>query len=364
MTVWPVPSSLAHLSSAHTRSISPENFDGAKGGGARATDGTGRPASAGLGPGWKVSPSVEIAAGETFDLANIDGAGTITHIWMTTHRTNWRSLILRAYWDGAPTPAIQTPYGDFFGQGWGTFAQLSSITVAVNPNGGCNSYWPMPFTQGARLTLENRSPQPVIVYYQITYEIGGDEDVNEGLGYLHGQFHRSNPLPYMQCHPIIDGVTGHGKYVGTYLAWGANNPGWWGEGEVKFYLDGDTEHPTICGTGTEDYFGGAWNFDVPGQGYVPFSTPYLGMHQVLSPDGLYHSQQRFGMYRWHLADPIHFHTDLRVDIQALGWRRGNRYRPLTDDISSLALFYLDTPAAILPPLPDDDYLEVNSNLPD
>ena len=100
------------------------------------------------------------------------------------------------------------------------------------------------------------------------------------------------------------------SYVGTYLAWGVNRPGWWGEGEIKFYLDGDDDFPTICGTGTEDYFGGAWNFDVPGQGYTAFTTPYLGLHQVLRPDGLYHSQQRFGMYRWHVLDPIHFASDL------------------------------------------------------
>ncbi|WP_029135573.1 glycoside hydrolase family 172 protein [Nakamurella lactea] len=348
-------SDVARLSTAKTWSISPENFDGAKGGGGRATEGTGKDCAAELGRGWKVSPSVEIEPGASYDLANIDGAGIITHLWLTTHRDNWRSLILRAYWDGAQTPAIEVPYGDFFGNGWGTFGQLSSSMIAANPNGGFNSYWPMPFTSGARLTLENRSAQTVVVYYQITYETGGDAS---GLGYLHTQFHRSNPLPYRECHPIVDRVTGHGKYVGTYLAWGVNNPGWWGEGEIKFYTDGDQDFPTICGTGTEDYFGGAWNFDVPGQGYTEFSTPYLGLHQVLKPDGLYVSQQRFGMYRWHIADPIHFQQDLRVEIQALGWKSGHRYRPLTDDIASVAYFYLDAPAATLPALPDNDYLEV------
>src|SRR5699024_8684236 len=133
---------------------------------------------------------------------------------------------------------------------------------------------------------------------------------------------------------------------------------WWGEGEVKHYLDGDREHPTICGTGTEDYFGGAWNFDVPGQGYTAFSTPYLGMHQVIRPDGLYDSQQRFGMYRWHVLDPIHFETDLTVDVQALGWRSGGRYLPLQDDIASTAFFYLDAPTAARPAPPTADQLEI------
>jgi hypothetical protein len=346
---------LARLSDARSRSISPENLDGSKGGGGRATEGTGAACAAELGPGWKISPSVDIGAGATLELAAIDGPALITHLWLTTHRANWRTLILRAYWDGAAEPAVEVPLGDFFGQGWGEFAQLSSVPVAVNPHGGFNSYWPMPVPRHARLTLENLAPRVATVYYQISYEI--DVDV-AGTGYLHAQFHRSNPLPAGTTHPILDRVDGRGRYVGTYLAWGVNRPGWWGEGEVKFYLDGDDTYPTICGTGTEDYFGGAWNFDVPGQGYTGYSTPFLGLHQVIRPDGLYRSQQRFGMYRWHLADPIHFHADLRAEVQALGWKSGHRYQPLHDDIASTALFYLDRPTAPRPPLPSADELEV------
>jgi hypothetical protein len=352
--------SLARLSGAQSRSISPENFDGAKGGAARAVAGTGAAAAAHLGSGWKISPSVEIAGHTTCELAAIDGPALITHIWLTTHRSNWRSLILRAYWDGAEDPAIEAPLGDFFGQGWCEFAQLSSIPITANPHGGFNSYWPMPVPQHARLTLQNRAPQTATVYYQISYEIGVDFDTTMAdAGYLHCQFHRSNPLAPGTLHPIVDLVHGAGKYVGSYLAWGANHPGWWGEGEVKFYLDGDQEFPTICSTGTEDYFGGAWNFDVPGQGYTAYSTPFLGLHQIIRPDGLYRSQQRFGMYRWHLLDPIHFHADLRVDIQALGWMSRGRYRPLHDDIASTAVFYLDRPSAPgRPMLPSADDLEV------
>ena len=353
--------SLARLSGAQFRSISPENFDGAKGGGARAEAGTGAACAADLGVGWKVSPSVEIGGRTTFELAAIDGPGLITHLWLTTHQGNWRSLILRAYWDGADQPAIEVPLGDFFGQGWCEFAQLSSLPIAVNPHGGFNSYWPMPVPRHARLTLENRAPRTAVVYYQISYEIDVDFTTEMAdTGYLHCQFRRSNPLAVGTLHPILDRVHGAGKYVGTYLAWGANHPGWWGEGEVKFYLDGDEEFPTICGTGTEDYFGGAWNFDVPGQGYTTYSTPFLGLHQVIRPDGLYRSQQRFGMYRWHVLDPIHFSADLRVDIQALGWTSQRRYRPLHDDIASTAIFYLDRPSAPRPPLPDADDLEVGA----
>ena len=139
-----------------------------------------------------------------------------------------------------------------------------------------------------------------------------------------------------------------------------NSSGWWGEGEIKFYLDGDDEFPTICGTGTEDYFGGAWNFDLgPDRGgYAEFSTPYLGMPQVIRPDGQYQSQQRFGMYRFHLPDPIRFRTKLRVDVQALGWRSGGRYLPLQDDIASTAFFYSTTTSTTRPPVPTHDAMEI------
>lgn len=350
---------LARLRDVQTWSISPENFDGRKGGGGRATEGTGAACAAELGVGWKISPSVDVGGRETFDMAAIDEPATITHIWVTTHRDNWRSLVLRAYWDGSEEPAIEVPLGDFFASGWGQYAQVSSSMIAANPNGGFNSYWPMPFAKSARLTVENLSPDTATIYYQVTYETGGDQ---RDAGYLHSQFNRSNPLVHKETHPIVTNVQGHGHYVGTYLAWGVNSPGWWGEGEIKFYLDGDAGQdsgfPTICGTGTEDYFGGAWNFDVPGNGYTAYTTPYLGMPQVIAPDGLYRSQQRFGMYRWHVPDPIHFAEDLTVDIQALGWRPHHLYRPLTDDIASTALFYLDRPATNRPDFPSIEALEI------
>ena len=349
--------SLATLRQVETRSISPENFDGSRGGGGRATEGTGARAARDLGLGWKVSPSVVVKPGETFTLADIDHPGKITHIWITTHSNHWRHLILRAYWDGADEPAIEVPYGDFFCSGWGVFDQVSSSMVAANPNGGFNSYWPMPFQQSALLTVENTAEADVTVYYQVTYELGDDYS---GSGYLHAQWRRSNPLEDRTTHVLVDGVEGSGHYVGTYLAWGVNSPGWWGEGEIKFYLDDDTDFPTIAGTGTEDYFGGAWNFDVPGQGYTSFSTPYLGMPQVLRPDGLYRSQQRFGMYRWHVLDAIRFANGLRkVDIQALGWHSGGRYLPLRDDIASTAWFYLDRPVTNRPEAPNFHTMEIN-----
>jgi hypothetical protein len=248
------------------------------------------------------------------------------------------------------------PYGDFFCNGWGVFAQVTSQIIAANPHGGFNSYWPMPFRTGAHLTLENTSTVPVRVYYQITYETGGDYSTD---AYLHAQWRRSNPVEHLKTHTLLENIEGAGHYVGTYIAWGVNSNGWWGEGEIKFYLDEDEEYPTIAGTGTEDYFGGAWNFDVPGRGYTEFSTPYLGMPQVVKPDGLYASQQRFGMYRWHLLDPIFFSRKLRVDIQALGWRSGWRYLPLRDDVASTSLFYLDRPVTHRPPTPTADAMEIH-----
>jgi D-arabinan exo alpha-(1,3)/(1,5)-arabinofuranosidase (non-reducing end) len=348
---------IARLRNVTTRSISPENVDGAKGGGGRATEGTGAYAARDLGPGWKISPSVIIGAGNTYSMAIIDGPGLITHIWLTTDSNYWRTLVLRAYWDHADEPAIEVPLGDFFASGWGRFAQVSSSMIAVNPHGGFNCYWPMPFQRNARLTVENIGSSDAQLYYQVTYE--NDRDV-DGLGYLHAQFRRNNPLTAGEMHVLLDGVTGQGHYVGTYIAWGVNSPGWWGEGELKVYLDGDQGYPTICGTGTEDYFGGAWNFDVPGRGYTEYTTPYLGMPQVIRPDGLYQSQQRFGLYRWHVPDPIHFSSDLRAEIQALGWQFGGRYRPLQDDIASTALFYLDRPSTQRPSFPLADALRTDA----
>lgn len=348
--------SLAALRPTVTRSISAENPDGAPGGGARATDGTGASFARELGPGWKVSPYRKIGPLETLEVAAIDGPALITHIWMTTHVDHWRALVIRAYWDGALEPAVEVPYGDFFANGLGSFAQVTSSMIAANPNGGFNSYWPMPFRTGARITVENTSDAEIAFFYQVTYDVGGDHGED---AYFHAQWRRSNPLADKVPHVLVDGVEGQGHYVGTYLAWGVNSRGWWGEGEIKFYVDDDSDYPTICGTGTEDYFGGAWNFEVPGRGYTEYSTPYLGMPQVVRPDGLYESQQRFGMYRWHVPDPIRFaHRLSRVDIQALGWRSGGRFLPLHDDIASTALFYLDRPVTQRPEPPTADRMEI------
>ena len=344
---------LCRLSKAKTRSLSPENFTGEKGKGGMATEGTGQRAARELGQTWKVSPSVKIEAGKTFTLADVQGPGAIQQIWMTPTGA-WRYSILRFYWEGEATPSIEVPVGDFFACGWGKYAQVNSIPVTVNPGSAFNCYWVMPFRKSCRITMENLDEKDMVLYYQINYTL---TEIPKDAAYFHAQFRRSNPLPYKQDYTIIDGLKGWGQYVGTYMCWGANNTGWWGEGEIKFFMDGDKDFPTVCGTGTEDYFCGSYGF-VRDNHYVEYSTPYAGMPQVISPDGLWQSQQRFGLYRWHVMDPIRFEKDLRVTIQSLGWRSGGRYLPLQDDISSVAFWYQTEPHAKFPELPGKDALEI------
>ena len=345
---------LSRLSHARTRSISPENFTGEKGRGGMATEGTGAAAARDLGQGWKVSPNVHIEPGTTFVLAEIEGSGAIQQIWMTP-TGNWRLSILRIYWDGEKNPSVEVPVGDFFANGWGKYAHVNSIPVCVNPGSAFNCYWEMPFRKSCRITMENLDEKRMALYYQVNYTL---TDVPPDAAYFHAQFRRTNPLPYKDVYTILDGVKGWGHYVGTYMCWGSNNSGWWGEGEIKFYLDGDDEFPTICGTGTEDYFCGSYGF-VADKEYREYTTAYAGMPQVIKPDGLWNSQQRFGLYRWHIMDPVRFEEDLKVTMQALGWRPGGRYLPLQDDISSVAFWYQTEPHAPFPQLPGREHLEIN-----
>ena len=348
-------SNLYLLSNAQTRSISPENFTGEKGKGGMATEGRNAHCAQDLGRGWKISPAIDIAAGECRELANIEGPGAIQQIWMTP-TGHWRFSILRVYWDDQEQPSIECPAGDFFACGWNQFAPLSSLVVCVNPGSAFNCYWEMPFRRRCRITMTNIGLEPMILYYQINYTL---TDVPQDAAYFHAQFRRRNPLPYKQDYPVVDGVKGEGQFVGLYMAWGVSHNGWWGEGEIKVYLDGDTEFPTICGTGTEDYFCGSYNFEnqVTKQ-YQEFTTPYAGLSQVIRPNGVYSSQTRFGMYRWHITDPIRFQKDLRITMQSLGWRSGSRYLPRQDDIASVTYWYQTLPTAPFPELPDRDYLEV------
>ncbi|WP_346085415.1 glycoside hydrolase family 172 protein [Sphingobacterium ginsenosidimutans] len=355
---------LSKLSNAKTRSISPENFSGGKGKGGMAipnekeavrNQANASKAARELGVGWKVNPYVHIGAGETFTLAEIDGSGIIQHIWMTP-TGNWSQSIIRFYWDGETEPSVEAPVGAFFGMGWNKYAPLNSLAMTVNPGSAFNSYWQMPFRKKCKITMENVSIHPMVLYYQVNYaetEVGNDE------AYFHAQYRRSHPTEG-SLHTILDGVKGKGHYVGTYLAVGVNNTGWWGEGEVKFFLDGDKEFATIVTTGLEDYFCGSYNFEnKETRRYQEFTTPYAGLHQVIRPDGIYDSQQRFGMYRWHILDPVRFDGDLKVTVQDLGWRSEDRYLPQKSDIISVAYWYQTEPHGKFKPLPGKNGIEIN-----
>ncbi len=355
---------LSRLSNAKTRSISPENFTGESGKGAMAdpvkdkdkvNQANAHAAAEDLGKGWKVNPYIDIQPGETVTLAEIEGPGAIQQIWMTPTGT-WRFSIIRMYWDDEKEPSVECPVGDFFASAYNRYAQLSSLAVCVNPGRAFNCYWKMPFRKKAKITYENIDNVPTRLYYQINYTL---TDVPKDEAYFHAQFRRSNPTEG-SIHTLVDGIKGKGQYVGTYFAWRVTNDGWWGEGEMKFYMDGDTEYPTICGTGLEDYICGSYNFDVGGK-YVEFTTPYSGLHQVIRPDGLYQAVISFGMYRWHIMDPIRFDKDLKVTVQDLGWRRGKnggkRYYGQRSDISSVSYWYQTEPHAPFPEFPSKDDLE-------
>ncbi len=349
---------LYQLSDAKTRSISPENFKGEKGKGGMATleEGTAAAAAKDLGQGWKVNPYINIKPGSTFILAEIEGSGATQHIWMTPSG-NWRLSILRIYWDDEKEPSVEVPVGDFFATAY-EYKQISSLAVCVNPGSAFNCYWVMPFRKKCKITMENLDEKNMRLYYQVDYTL---TDIPEDAGYFHARFNRTNPLPFKEVYSIVDGIKGKGQYIGTYLAWQTNSNGWWGEGEIKFYMDGDKEFPTICGTGTEDYICGSYNFAVRNddgkQEYKDFTTPYSGFYSIKT-DGYMRSQTRFGMYRWHIADPIRFEKDLKVTIQALGWRSGGKYLPLQDDISSVAFWYQTEPHNPFPHLPSKDQLEI------
>ena len=343
---------LSLLSDAKSRSISPENITGKKGGGAAADPSeeirnvsNAAPAAKELGKGWKVNPYLKIAAGETITIAKIEGSGAIQQIWMTP-TGNWRTTIIRIYWDGEESPSVECPVGDFFCSAYNIYAQVSSLAVCVNPGSAFNCYWKMPFRKSAKITMQNIGDKEMRLYYQVNYVL---TKVGDNEAYFHAQYRQSTPTNG-GIHTILDGIKGKGHYVGTYFAWRVNNTGWWGEGEVKFYMDSDEDLPTICGTGLEDYICGSYNFDV-GRKYQIFSTPYSGLVQAICPDGTYGGNSKLGMYRWHITDPVRFDSDLRVDVQDLGWKKNGLYNIQKSNISTVAFWYQREPHAPFPSLP-------------
>ena len=350
-----------------TRMITPENPTGTAGGGCYADPATapfGRSAR-NLGPGWKVNPFIPMKAGETTVLMDAEGPGVITYMWLTTDHNYLSELVLRMYWDGEAEPSVECPLGAFFAMGH-DYARhtVTSAMVTVAPKSGLNCYWPMPFRKHARVTLENQSEHDVnIVTYKLMVDL---KPVDDDDAYFHAQYRRSLTSEAYPEHVILDGVRGEGAYVGTYLAWNPFSTGWWGEGEVKFYMDGDTDHPTICDTGTEDYFGGAWNFGASGQ-LAPrsllndqtcvypdeaereYSAPFCGMPLALTRNS--NGPRKYSLYRWHCNDAVAFRHDLKVTVQSLGWLPDGQFRPSVDDIASVAYWYQKECHAPFPPLP-------------
>jgi len=341
--------SLPLLGRERTRSICAENPTGGKGMGGMAIPDPTNPelphsaAASDLGQGWKVRPFLKPRAGETVTLMDVDGPGVIQHIWMATE-TNWagngRACILRFYWDGEETPSVEVPMTDFFAVGHDLFAPVKSLAVIVNPLSALNCYWPMPFRRHVRVTFTNELNRDLpLLAYQITY---AETEVPAEAGYFHAQWRRAVTDRANPDYTILDSVRGHGRYVGTFLAWTQLSDGWFGEGEIKFYIDGDSQFPTICGTGTEDYFCGSYGFP------EVYTTPYVGCTLKHSGQG---GPPKWSLYRWHIMDPLAFDQDLRVTIQALGWWPNGKYQPLADDIASVAYWYQSEPHVLFPAFP-------------
>ncbi len=336
---------LATLDNSETRSISAENMTGERGKGGMAIPDPKelKPAASAraaddLGQGWKVKPFLRVNAGETVTLMDVDGPGIIQHIWMVEGLS--RANIIRVYWDNETTPSIEVPVPDFFAVGHEKFARVNSAVITVNPLNALNCYWPMPFRKHVKVTFSNEAPNDLgLLAFQITYAL---KPVAKNTGYFHAQWRRARTggtNPYV----ILDGVKGNGKYVGTFLAWTQmTSKGWFGEGEIKFFMDGDTKFPTICGTGTEDYFLGSYGFA------EPYTTAYAGTTLPTTTEG--ELPNLWSLYRWQIQDPVCFKNDLKVTIQALGWGSDGKYRLLDDDIASVAYWYQTEPHAPFPAL--------------
>lgn len=288
----------------HSRSISFENPSGARGAGGTKHGGR------------KGAPARRIEAGERVVLADIEGPGTVRHLWLTVFPARpevLRALLLEVTYDGLAGPSVSVPLVDFFGVPHGRPVPYASVLTTIQEGRGFNSYLPMPFGARFRLEFVNASARAVPLFYSLDYTLDPPDD-DRPASHLHVSWRRENPTTLGRDFVIIDGLDGPGRFVGCNVGVRVLDKGdWYGEGEVKVYLDGDRDHPTICGTGLEDYVGSAW-------GMGPHAAPYAGAPlEVRPPDPAAQPQPDFvGFYRWHVPDPILFSTDLRVTIQQIG----------------------------------------------
>jgi len=348
------------------RWINPENINGAKGSGGMAGDGR------------KGAPCYgAIKAGARLELANYQGSsGIVRHIWTTIDNRSpkmLRGLRVEFFWDGADQPAISAPWGDFFGFGLGCMAPFECALFNCPEGRNFNSFIPMPFRSGFRITVTNETDTD-LSWFWFHADFTVYDDLPSNALYLHAFFHRENPTKLRHDYEFLPPVKGSGRYLGVNFGVMGNTQmnfkSWWGEGEVKIYLDGDRAFPTLCGTGTEDYILTSW-----GQGH--YANAYSGCH-LADADRL-----RYCFYRYHVPDPIYFRQEIRAAIQQIGcwdpasrkemYDSGNAYLDAgknpqnldlspagidlnyglferTDEWSSCAYFYLDTPTNELPPL--------------
>ena len=326
------------LEDGESRAITWENQKGEKGKGGMA--------KSHLGPKRKGSAYVPLVkAHETVTLADIDGCGIITHIWMTCtdkisdkSRYVLKDLVVRMYWDNAEKPSVECPIGDFFCLGFGASYDINSALVSVNPLRAMNMYIPMPFKSHAKVTITNDGDEDLpAFFYQIDYQL--KKNLPDNSGYFHCQYRHERTPRLKEDYTILDQVEGKGQYIGTFVSLTTLQRDWYGEGEVKFYLDNDVEYPTICGTGMEDYFGGAWSFG-PDVEHT-FSSLSLGFpyySRQMEDDMMLLPQRTF--YRWHVTDPILFSENIRVTLQQIGINANGMFER-QDDLSSVAYYYLD-----------------------
>lgn len=313
-----------------SRSISFENPTG--------EPGKGGTASSNLGPGRKGAPARTLQPGETVQLCDISASGTIRHIWITTAREPevQRAGVIRAYWDGQEHPSIECPLGDLFGYAHGKIMPYMSAVHSVGSTGGLNIWLPMPFTKQARMTFTNESSKAVPFFYQIDYTIGDKHP--DDVGRLHVLFRRENPTTQKQDFELLPKRTQKGRYIGAVIGVRNLHPKqWWGEGEIKVYMDGDTDLPTIAGTGSEDYVGLAWGMQ---------QTPFFYNGCSLNENNF------ISMYRWHLPDPLAWRKEARITIQQIAWSKG--LAETEDDWSTATFWYEPVPSAQLPPFPDKE----------
>jgi hypothetical protein len=256
-----------------------------------------------------------------------------------------RNIILRMYWDHSEIPSVEVPLGDFFGTAHGRAVDLTSEYLMVVKSKGFNSFFPMPFHKHAKVVIHNDMPDGKdigFLFFQIDYELR--DSLPENVGLFHAQFRRQNPTIPKQDYVVLDGVQGSGMFLGCVIGVRPLEPHWWGEGEMKFYMDGDTDFPTICGTGTEDYFGCAWGMEL-------YQTPYFGCTLLHEKD---EEDKNFliSMYRFHVKDPIYFRRDFKATMQQIGWHEDGLSERAGDDWCSVAYWYQTKPVESMPELPD------------